>query len=127
MKASLRLFTAVLTLAALSACVPAAEKPARATRPGPPPPPPPPSAMAAGLGRVMGQTGPRLIATLGKPTIDFTEGAGRKLQFAGPICVLDAYLYPRGRSEPVVTHVDARQRDGKPIDQASCVAALTKR
>ncbi|PXA98816.1 hypothetical protein DMC47_06835 [Nostoc sp. 3335mG] len=83
--------------------------------------------MAAGLGKVMGQTGPRLIATLGKPSIDFTEGTGRKLQFTGPICVLDAYLYPRGRGEPVVTHVDARQRDGKPIDQASCVAALSKR
>ncbi len=127
MKASLRLFTAVLTLAALSACVPASDKPVRVARPGPPPPPPPASAMAAGLGKVMGQTGPRLIATLGKPSIDFTEGTGRKLQFAGPICVLDAYLYPRGRGEPVVTHVDARQRDGKPIDQASCVAALSKR
>ena len=35
--------------------------------------------------------------------------------------------YPKGRGEPVVTHIDTRQRDGAPIDQASCVLALGKR
>ncbi len=55
------------------------------------------------------------------------QGA-RRLQFAGPICILDAYLYPPDTSaEPQVTYVDARQPDGRDIDRASCVAALTRR
>lgn len=41
---------------------------------------------------------------------------------------MDAYLYPPGRGkEPLVTYVDARQPDGRSIDRASCVAALTRR
>jgi hypothetical protein len=42
--------------------------------------------------------------------------------------VLDAYLYaPRAGAEPVVTHVDARLADGRDMDRASCVAALSRR
>src|SRR3546814_1159135 len=75
----------------------------------------------------MGRNAAGLTALLGKPDADFREGAARKLQFQGPICVLDAYLYPEKGAEPRVTYVDARQRDGTPIDRASCVAALTRR
>jgi hypothetical protein len=86
--------------------------------------PAPPSIMA-----IKGETAPKLIAQFGTPAMDMSEGRARKLQFAGPICVLDTYLYPpaSGRGEAVVTHLDTRQRDGAPIDPASCVAALTKR
>ena len=79
------------------------------------------------VGAITGQTAPRLIAQFGPAQMDVSEGTARKLQFAGPICVLDAYLYPQGRGEPVVTYIDTRQRSGGPIDQASCVAALSKR
>ncbi|WP_213981113.1 hypothetical protein [Sphingomonas sp. dw_22] len=84
----------------------------------------PPSIVA-----IKGETAPKLIAQFGTPAMDVSEGSARKLQFAGPICVLDAYLYPpaNGRGEQVVTWLDTRQRNGAPIDQASCVAALTKR
>lgn len=87
--------------------------------------PPPPASIAS----IKGQTAPRLVAQFGTPSLDMSEGSARKLQFAGPICVLDAYLYPpsNGRGEPAVTWIDTRQRDGSPIDQASCVAALGKR
>ncbi|TGX52725.1 hypothetical protein E5A73_13855 [Sphingomonas gei] len=90
---------------------------------------PVPSAAPASVLAVKGQTAPRLIAQFGQPALDATEGPARKLQFAGPICVLDAYLYPpaKGRGEPVVTYLDTRQRDGSPIDQASCLAALAAR
>ncbi|MCM8729609.1 hypothetical protein ACFO8O_01315 [Hephaestia sp. GCM10023244] len=81
----------------------------------------------AGLERVMGQNAAGLAALFGTPDADFREGAGRKLQFQSPICVLDAYLYPEKGAEPRVTYLDARQRDGTPIDRASCVAALTRR
>lgn len=83
----------------------------------------------ASVGAVKGLSAPRLIGQYGTPLLDISEGKARKLQFAGPICVLDAYLYPpqNGRGEPVVAYIDTRQRDGSPIDQASCLAALARR
>ncbi|HEX8640714.1 MAG TPA: hypothetical protein VF704_06115 [Allosphingosinicella sp.] len=81
-----------------------------------------------GLEEVMGSTGPALIAHFGRPDLEAREGGARKLQFLGPACVLDAYLYPpRGGGEPVVTHIDARLPDGREMDRASCVAALSAR
>ncbi|WP_137862442.1 MULTISPECIES: hypothetical protein [unclassified Sphingomonas] len=93
--------------------------PVPSARPAPSPSLPP------SLAALRGATAPRLIAQFGKPQLDMSEGTARKLQFAGPVCVLDTYLYPQGRGEPVVTHIDARQRDGRPIDEASCVSALS--
>ena len=81
----------------------------------------------AGLERIMGQNAAGLTALFGQPDADIREGTARKLQFESRICVLDAYLYPRGSSEPKVTYVDAREPDGSAIDRASCVAALTRR
>ena len=81
----------------------------------------------AGLSGVMGQNAAALVRNFGQPDADMREGNARKLQFNGPICILDAYLYPDKSAEPRVTWVDARQRDGSPIDRASCVAALQRR
>jgi hypothetical protein len=96
-------------------------------RPAPPSgQPPAPSYTTQGLESVMGQNARSLVGLLGQPGLDVREGAARKLQFLGPACVLDAYLYPpRGGGEAVVTHVDARLPDGRDMDRASCVAALT--
>ena len=81
-----------------------------------------------GLDRVMGQSAAALTREFGAPDADVREGTARKLQFKGPICVLDTYLYPgKGGGEPTVTYVDTRQPDGSPIDRASCVAALARR
>jgi hypothetical protein len=80
-----------------------------------------------GLERVIGQNAVGLSKLFGPPDADVREGTARKLQFAGPICVLDAYLYPKGTNEPVVSYLDAREPDGSTIDRASCVAALTRR
>jgi hypothetical protein len=81
-----------------------------------------------GLERVMGQTAADLTRTFGTPDADVREGSARKLQFKGPICVLDTYLYPpRSGGDSTVTYVDTRQPDGSPIDRASCVAALARR
>ena len=92
------------------------------------PTPPRPNYGTVGLERVMGQNANALTLLFGQPLLDLTEGAGRKLQFGSNICVLDAYLYaPQQGGVPVVSHVDARQRTGAPIDRASCVAALTRR
>jgi hypothetical protein len=76
----------------------------------------------------MGRDARALIALLGPPGLDVREGPGRKLQFLGPACVLDAYLYaPRRGGEAVVTHVDARLPDGRDTDRAACVATLSRR
>lgn len=92
------------------------------------PVPPRPTYGTVGLERVMGQNAAALTSLFGQPQLDLTEGAGRKLQFGSNICVLDAYLYPpQDGGVPVVRHIDSRQRNGAPIDRASCVAALTRR
>jgi hypothetical protein len=87
----------------------------------------PPSYSLIGLETVMGRSTRYLEAEFGEPDLDIREGPARKLQFSGPACVLDAYLYPAERgADPIVTHVDARLPDGRDMDRASCVAALHK-
>lgn len=103
-----------------------------------PPGPPPalvvtrsPPMLPSGLDRVLGQTARGLTALFGEANQDAREAKGaRRMQFSGPICILDAYLYPpkdNEGGEGIVTYVDARQPDGRDIDRASCVAALTRR
>lgn len=91
------------------------------------PVPIPRTAAAAGLDRVVGHSATELTRLFGRPDADLTEGPARKMQFGSQICVLDAYLYPSKKGEAVVTHVDTRQRDGRAIDGASCIAALTRK
>ena len=79
----------------------------------------------AGLDAVIGRTAGHLEAMFGRAELDVREGSARKLQFTGPVCVLDAYLYPpKGTGEPIVSYLDARLPDGRDIDRASCVSAL---
>ena len=112
---------ALATTAALAGCMaPAAQAPVRPGRVAVP-------YTSAGLERVIGQDAAGLVRLFGQPDADVREGTARKLQFAGPICVLDAYLYPKGAGQPVVSYLDAREPDGSTIDRASCVAALTRR
>lgn len=81
-----------------------------------------------GLERVIGQDARALVALFGAANQDVWEANARKLQFTSAICIMDAYLYPPSKGkEPLVTYIDVRQPDGKPIDRASCVAALTRR
>lgn len=82
---------------------------------------------SVGLERVLGQDAAGLSKLFGQPDADVREGTARKLQFQSGICVLDAYLYPKGSDAPRVTYIDAREPDGSAIDRASCVAALTRR
>lgn len=81
----------------------------------------------AGLERVLGQDADRVIALFGTPEQDQREARGRRLQFAGPACVLDAYFYAKEGARPVVTWIDARTPAGADFDRASCVAALSRR
>ncbi len=111
----------LLPALALTACT--SGTPAPRTR-MPAPYVPVPTAAAAGLDRIIGQPAGALVGLFGQPAADVREGSARKLQFGNATCVLDAYLYPKGSGEPLVTYVDARRTDGSPVDRASCVGAL---
>jgi hypothetical protein len=73
-----------------------------------------------------GMTAGELIEHFGKPRLQIVEGVGTKLQFMGPACVLDAYLYPPGNGggTPRVTEIDARNFQGTDVSPQSCVIAI---
>ena len=76
-------------------------------------------------GGLIGLDANTLATRLGRPRLQVREGDGTKLQFGGSACLLDAYLYPGGSGGvPRVTHIDTRTRDGRPIDQASCIRMI---
>ena len=118
---------ALLTTAGLTACMPAQQRP-RSAPVSHQAPVSAPLHTPAGLEMVMGRSARALVALLGNPGLDVREGPARKLQFLGPACVLDAYLYvPRRGGDAVVTHIDARLPDGRDTDKAACVEALSRR
>jgi hypothetical protein len=81
-----------------------------------------------GLEAVLGKDIGTLKRLFGEPRLDVVEVYGRKLQFVGKPCILDAFLYPESKgSREVVTYVDARRSDGAAVDRASCVEALQRR
>ena len=74
-------------------------------------------------GGLIGLDANTLATRLGRPRLQVREGDGTKLQFAGGTCLLDAYLYP-SPGLPRVTHVDTRNREGRPVAQAECVRMI---
>ena len=84
--------------------------------------------MVPGLEGVIGATAADLSRQFGPARLDVWEGDAHKLQFNGPACVLDIYLYPASQGrEPQATYVDARRTDGRDVDRAACVSALRRR
>lgn len=74
-------------------------------------------------------TANELAEHFGKPRLQVREGDGTKLQFAGPNCVLDTYLYPApsGQGVPRVTHADARNFQGADVNTQNCIASIEGR
>ncbi len=77
-----------------------------------------------GLEGVVGAGESDLVRQFGPPRLNVVEPYGRKLQFSGDPCILDAYLYPDNRGQERVTYVDARSHNGAEVDRASCISAL---
>ncbi len=76
---------------------------------------------------LIGNSADAIGRMFGKPHLDVTEGAGRKLQFAGSKCILDVYFYaPRAGAHPVATHVDARTPDGRNAEVNSCAQSIQR-
>ena len=72
-----------------------------------------------------GLTAQELVGRFGAPALQIREGSSLKLQFRGPRCVMDTYLYPSDGSGTLkVTHVDTRLPSGGDMDQAACIFAL---
>ena len=87
-----------------------------------------PIAVARGLESVIGKDISALKRQFGEPRLDVVEVYGRKLQFVGKPCILDAFLYPESKGDrEVVTYVDARRSDGAAVDRAACIEALQRR
>ena len=108
----------------IAGCTPDVERPQSPT-PTPTQTRPLPVAPQA-RGDLIGLTAAELVQRLGNPALQIREGQGLKLQFRGPTCILDAYLYLPGSGQGVqrVTHVDARLRSGVEIDQRVCITTL---
>lgn len=77
-------------------------------------------------GSLIGLTAAELVQQLGSPALQIREGQSLKLQFRGPGCILDAYLYrpASGQGAERVAYVDARRRSGADMDQRQCIAVL---
>jgi hypothetical protein len=76
-----------------------------------------------------GMTAVDLAEHLGTAKSQVREGDGIKMQFVGPTCVLDAYLYssPDGGGAPRVTHSDARNFQGAAVSVRDCIASIEGR
>jgi hypothetical protein len=105
----------------VAACAP---RPQQVSAPPPPAAPPP----AEQQNSLAGLTAQELVGRFGSPALQIREGNSLKLQFRGPRCVMDTYLYPSGSAGTLkVTHVDTRLPSGGDIDQAACIFALRNR
>jgi hypothetical protein len=105
-------------IALLAACAPRVQQPAST-------PPPPVVPQAEEQNSLTGLTAQELVGRFGAPALQIREGTSLKLQFRGPRCVMDAYLYPSGANGTLkVTHVDTRTPTGGDFDQAACIFAL---
>ncbi len=115
----MRILLPLAALALLGAC---ASTPTAPVKPGPVAATPQPRE----TGTLIGLTSAELTRRLGAPRLTVREGDGTKLQWSATNCVLDAYLYPSGGT-PKATHIEARDRSGRDIPQANCLAVLQPR
>jgi len=74
-------------------------------------------------------TGGELIQYFGKPRLQIVEGNSTRMQFAGPNCMLDVYLYPpeTGSGPARATYIVARNLQGGNVDTQACSTAIANR
>ena len=124
---------AAITLVPLfvSACASAVPAPSKTSAPPPPVKYAPNAYIGAtgtGPAELMGLNASALANLFGQPKLDVREGAGRKLQFLNERCVLDTYLYAkREGGDAVVSHAEARDRNGTDMPASNCTAMLRQR
>lgn len=117
---------AIMPVLLLGACS-AAVSPPRSTPPPVAAAPSPTVVRPVQNNSLIGRSADAVGRLFGKPRLDVTEGAARKLQYEGSACVIDIYFYaPRAGADAVATHVDARTPDGRNAEPESCVAALRR-
>ena len=99
------------------------------TSPAPQPTSAPAPAVTTEHGPLVGLTRSEVGQRFGLPDLTVQEGPGAKVQYRVPSCVLDLYLYrpENGQGDATVAHVDARDREGGRVNQATCAAAVSAR
>ena len=112
-------FHPVAAILFLSAC---ARVPTETATPTPSPVAPVQQPRESGV--LIGLTGNDLVSRFGRPILQIREGNSFKIQFRGPLCVLDAFLYPSTGAQYRVTHVEARSLAGFDTNQSDCIRAL---
>ncbi|WP_407828335.1 hypothetical protein [Sphingomonas sp.] len=112
----MRRFLALCLILFAAACAPRPQQPA----PAPAAPVQPQQRQSS----LYGLTAQELVGHFGKPALQIREGTSVKLQFRGPRCVLDAYLYPSRDAQMRVTYVDTRSPSGADMNQAACILEL---
>ena len=102
------------------ASAPEAPPPASATTPATP--------ASTERGDLIGLDAAAVGERFGTPALTIREGEGTKVQYrSGESCVLDLWLYPPvGGGAARTTHVEARDRQARPVALAACVAGLTR-
>jgi hypothetical protein len=114
----MRFVLAASAVLLLAACTTA--PPVQQARPAPVTPQP-----VRQTGGLIGLSIEELGARFGQPSFQVREGAGLKLQWSVPACVLDTFLYPPAAGGAHrVTYVEARRPSGDPTDQSGCIAAI---
>lgn len=121
----MRLIPIALLLATASACV--GPQVASPTAPARKPLSASVAPTGSARGPLIGQTAGSLAQLFGPPRQEAYELDARRLQWSNGRCVLDAYLYAKGREDRRVTYVDARDPDGEPVDADACAATLRAR
>jgi len=70
-------------------------------------------------GGLLGQAGTALTPYLGEPSLKRSEPPAEIWQYATPDCLLFLFLY-RESQGMTVKHLDARDRQRKPVDVDTC-------
>ena len=78
-------------------------------------------------GPLIGQTAAGLNGLFGPARQEAYELDARRMQWSNGRCVLDAYLYSKGRGERRVSYIDARDLDGQPLNADACADSLRAR
>ena len=114
---------AILIILLVAACAPRPE-----TASTPAVPQAPATSEQAEHRSINGMTAHELIQLFGRPRLQVVEGEGTKLQFAGPNCLLDVYLYPSsGGGTPRATLIEARNSQGDSVNAQNCAASIQNR
>lgn len=85
------------------------------------------SVTPANAGALLGMQASSLFFQFGRPDLQVPEGDSLMMQWRGPACILEAYLYPARGGEKATTHIEAADVRGNAVDRDACIRSLERR